>query len=90
METVKGEFRSFPSGHSILSTCMVIALQSLSWISVRLRDKQLKLGLLGFGISFAVILSRVILGAHYLSDVSAGALIVSVLALFYTYGCKGD
>jgi membrane-associated phospholipid phosphatase len=84
----KGEFRSFPSGHSILSTCMVIALPSLSRISSRLRDKQFQLGLLGFVISFIIILSRVILGAHYLSDVSAGALIVSVLALFYTYGCK--
>ncbi len=84
----KGEFRSFPSGHSILSTCMVIALQSLSWISLRLRDKQFRLGILGFFISFIIIISRVILGAHYLSDVSAGALIVSILALFYTYGCK--
>ncbi|WP_408070555.1 phosphatase PAP2 family protein [Butyrivibrio sp. JL13D10] len=84
----KGEFRSFPSGHSILSTCMVIGLQSLSRISLRLWDKQFRLGLLGFVISFIIIISRVILGAHYLSDVSAGALIVSVLALFYTYGCK--
>ena len=86
----KGEFRSFPSGHSILSTCMVIALQSLSRISIRLRDKQFQLGILGFLISFIIIISRVILGAHYLSDVSAGALIVSVLALFYTYGCKAE
>jgi membrane-associated phospholipid phosphatase len=84
----KGEFRSFPSGHSILSTCLVIALQSLSWISLRLRDKQFRLGLFGFVISFIIIISRVILGAHYLSDVSAGALTVSVLALFYTYSCK--
>lgn len=84
----KGEFRSFPSGHSILSTCIVIGLPSLSWISLRLRDKQFQLGILGFLISFIIIISRVILGAHYLSDVSAGALIVSVLALFYTYGCK--
>ena len=84
----KGEFRSFPSGHSILSTCIVIGLPSRSWISLRLRDKQFQLGILGFLISFIIIISRVILGAHYLSDVSAGALIVSVLALFYTYGCK--
>jgi membrane-associated phospholipid phosphatase len=81
----KGEFRSFPSGHSILSTSMVIALQSLSWISLKLRDKKFLLGVSGLLISFIIILSRVILGAHYLSDVSAGALIVSVLALFYTY-----
>ncbi len=84
----KGEFRSFPSGHSILSTCIFIALPALSRISLGLRDKQFRLGLLGFIISFIIILSRVILGAHYLSDVSAGALTVSVLALFYTHSCK--
>jgi membrane-associated phospholipid phosphatase len=84
----KGEFRSFPSGHSILSSCVVIALESLSFIFLKLRDKQLLFGLLGFGFSFIIIFSRVILGAHYLSDVSTGALIVSVLSLFYIFSCK--
>ena len=80
----KGEFRSFPSGHSILSMCMVMILQSLTWFSPKLKDKRIILGGLGAAFSMIIILTRLILGAHYLSDVSAGAIIVSFLTIIYT------
>ena len=80
----KGEFRSFPSGHSILSMCMVMILQSLTWFSQKLKDKRIILGVLGAAFLMIIIFTRLILGAHYLSDVSAGAIIVSLLTIIYT------
>ena len=80
-----GEFRSFPSGHSILSISMVFILQSLSWFSTKLKDKKILLGVIGLLFSVIIMFSRLILGAHYLSDISVGAIIGSVLALVYTF-----
>lgn len=80
----KGEFRSFPSGHSILSMCMVMILQSLTWFSEKLKDKRIILAVSGAAFSMIIIFTRLILGAHYLTDVSAGAIIVSFLTIIYT------
>lgn len=80
----KGEFRSFPSGHSILSMCMVMILQSLTWFSQKLKDKRIILGVLGAVFSMIIIFTRLMLGAHYMSDVSAGAIIVAFLTIVYT------
>lgn len=80
----KGEFRSFPSGHSILSMSVIVILQTLSWYSAKLKDKRMLMGVIGFVFALIIMCTRMILGAHYLSDVSFGALISSVMALFYT------
>ena len=79
------EFRSFPSGHSILSISAMYILPSLSWIFPKLKDKQILLILVGFVFGVAIMLTRIILGAHYLSDVSAGAIIGILLSLVYTF-----
>ena len=80
-----GEFRSFPSGHSILSISMVFILPSMSWFFPKLKEKKILLGVIGLLFSMIVMFTRLILGAHYLSDVSAGAIIGTVLALIYTF-----
>ena len=76
------EFRSFPSGHSIFSSLTMCIFPSLSWLFPKLRDKQLHLFAGGAVFAVTVMTSRMILGAHYLSDVSAGAIIgvLSVMA----------
>ncbi|MBR3507957.1 MAG: phosphatase PAP2 family protein [Lachnospiraceae bacterium] len=79
----KGEFRSFPSGHAILSMTMVIILQAFTWFYETLKKKRLFFGVLGLIFALIIIFSRLSLGAHYLSDVSAGAFISSLLALLY-------
>ena len=79
-----GEFRSFPSGHSILSISMVIILQSLSWFSTKLKGKKILLGVAGLIFAVIIMFTRLVLGAHYVSDISAGAIIGSVLAIIYT------
>lgn len=80
----KGELRSFPSGHSLLSMAVVYILPSLSWFFVKLRDRKLVLSIAGLVFSMIIMFTRMILGAHFLSDVSFGAMIGSVLALLYT------
>ncbi len=78
------EFRSFPSGHSILSASAVYILPSLSWIIPKLKDKQLVLSIVGLVFGCTIMFTRIIVGAHYLSDVSAGAIIGTLLSIVYT------
>ena len=81
----KGEFRSFPSGHSILSMSVIMILQSFSWLIPKWSNKRFILGLAGFLFAVMIMLSRMILGAHYLSDVSAGAIIGTVFSICFTF-----
>ena len=75
----KDGFKSFPSGHSLQAAAVLAAFYGLSLVYPGLRQK---LGIaLGIEIVFALVVMscRMILGAHFLSDVSTGAL-VSVIA----------
>ncbi|MBP3204868.1 MAG: phosphatase PAP2 family protein [Lachnospiraceae bacterium] len=80
----KGDFRSFPSGHSILSMSVIFILQSLTWFSAKLKNRKFILGVIGFLFAVTIMFTRMVLGAHYLSDVSAGAMISTVFACIYT------
>lgn len=81
----KGEFRSFPSGHAILSMTMVMILQAFTWFYETIKKRRLFLGVLGLIFALVIIYSRLSLGAHYLSDVSAGAFISSFLSFLYIW-----
>ena len=83
-ELSSDEFRSFPSGHSILGVSAVYILPSLSWIIPKLKDKQLVLCIAGLVFGCTIMFTRIIVGAHYLSDVSMGAMIAVVLSFAYT------
>ena len=78
------EFRSFPSGHSILSVSSVYILPSLAWLFPKLKDKQTVLSFIGLLFGCFIMLTRMMVGAHYLTDVSAGAIIASLLSIVYT------
>ena len=74
-------FKSFPSGHSMQAAGFLLAFYGLSLVYPSLRKR---LGIaLAIEIVFAltVMACRMILGAHFLSDVSVGAF-VSVAAFF--------
>lgn len=76
---VKDAFKSFPSGHSLQAAALLASYYGLSLVYPRLRQR---LGLaLVVSIVFALIVMscRMVLGAHFLSDVSVGALL-SVIA----------
>ena len=75
----KDAFKSFPSGHSLQAAALLASYYGLSLVYPRLREK---LGLaLAISIIFALVVMscRMVLGAHFLSDVSVGALL-SVIA----------
>jgi len=77
----KDAFKSFPSGHSLQAAALLAAFYGLSLVYPGLRQK---LGIiLAVEIVFALVIMscRMILGAHFLSDVSMGA-VVSVVAFF--------
>ena len=75
----KDAFKSFPSGHSAQAAAFLAAFYGLSLVYPGLRRK------LGIALAIEVVFAltimtcRMVLGAHFLSDVSTGAL-VSVVA----------
>ena len=79
----KEEFRSFPSGHGILSFSSVYILQMLTWYSAKLKEKRGVLLAAGLIFGSIIIITRVILGAHYVSDVTMGAMIALGLAIVF-------
>ncbi len=77
------EFRSFPSGHSLLSTSTMYIFPSLAWLFPKLKGKGTHLFIVGVAFGSIIMLSRMMLGAHYLSDVSAGAIIGTLSSLAF-------
>jgi undecaprenyl-diphosphatase len=65
---------SFPSDHAAAAFAIAVAVLAFSR----------RLGAVMLGLAVAVSLSRVALGAHYPSDVAAGALVGSTAALLVT------
>jgi membrane-associated phospholipid phosphatase len=64
---------SFPSGHTMGATALYGAFAALAWIHLDPRRTRLPLTFVLVGLPAAVGLSRVYLGAHWLSDVVAGS-----------------
>ena len=65
------EFKSFPSGHTAnASSLMLLCL--LPMLRPKLAAKQTILFLIGFSWTVLVAASRIIMGAHYLTDTIAG------------------
>ncbi|MBQ9020784.1 MAG: phosphatase PAP2 family protein [Eggerthellaceae bacterium] len=82
-------FKSFPSGHSMQAAAFLISFLGLSFVFPSLREK---LGIaLAIEIVFtlAVMSCRMIVGAHFLSDVGVGALI-SVIAFLIVMKLNRD
>lgn len=65
------EFKSFPSGHSANSSCLML-LSLLPVLRPQWRRRQSLLFCVGFGWALVVAASRVVMGAHYLSDTAVG------------------
>jgi undecaprenyl-diphosphatase len=69
---------SFPSGHAMGATAFYGALAALAWIHLDPKRYRLPIVLVLIAIPVGVGVSRIVLGAHWLSDVVAG----SALGLF--------
>ena len=81
VELTKEEFKSFPSGHSGAGMIMVMVLPYLAYFFPKLKDKQTLLFYGGALWGFVMMFSRLLIGAHYLTDTCMGSLIV--LVVFY-------
>ena len=84
-------FKSFPSGHSLDAAINVCVFPAISLVISKLKGKETLLLIIGFVLALLVMLSRMLLGAHYLSDVSFGGLIGMIMCIIYFNAvCKSD
>lgn len=77
------QFRSFPSGHTQSASC-ALGIYYLAGISPKLRRQQNIFLWIGIAWAFLTALSRIIVGAHFLTDVTMGFAIE--FALFHIAG----
>lgn len=76
------EFKSFPSGHTASASC-ILFIAVLPMLSAQLKGKENLLFWLAIGFSLLVGFSRIIMGAHFLTDITVGftiGLIVNAIA----------
>lgn len=66
--------KSFPSGHTSASSSSLL-ISALPLICAQLKKYEVRMFVLAAIYTFAVGFSRIIVGAHYLSDITVGALV---------------
>lgn len=82
------DFRSFPSGHALQCMGMIFALPPLAEVYNSLRNRKAVLYAAAVVFAFLVCFSRMVMGAHFISDVSMGSLISVLLAFACMYFSK--
>ena len=75
----KEEFKSFPSGHSGTGMIMAMFLPYLAYFFPKLKGKETLLFYGGVAFGLLMMFSRLLVGAHYLTDTCMGSLIVMVV-----------
>ena len=77
------EFKSFPSGHTGNAATLIL-LGLLPQLNSRLEKKKPLLLGIGFGWAALVAFSRIIMGAHYLTDTTIGFTITLLVSCLVT------
>ena len=72
------EFKSFPSGHAGASMGVPLIAVFLPLIDERYKKYRLPLFIGGLLFSLLVMFARILVGAHFLSDVAMGAMLVAI------------
>ena len=75
----KEDFKSFPSGHSGTGMIMAMFLSYAPIFFNKLKGKEMILFYIGVLWGFTMMFSRILVGAHYLTDTCMGSLIVMVV-----------
>lgn len=88
------EFKSFPSGHSGNAACAML-VTVLPLLNSRLKGKENLLFFGGFAFTLIVAFSRIIMGAHFLTDITVGISItffveVVMIWILWKRGLKQD
>ena len=72
------EYKSFPSGHACGTAMAMVLLPYLTMLIPSIKKWFVPSFYIAFGWTLVVCFSRMLVGAHYLSDVSMGALLVCI------------
>lgn len=72
------DFRSFPSGHALQSMGLIFSLPSLAEVYGCLKGRKTVLFAAAAVFAIFVCFSRMVMGAHFLSDVSTGSLLAVI------------
>ena len=78
---ISEEFKSFPSGHAGASAVFMLAVAVLPLLGKEYEKVQIPLFYAGFAWVLLVSFTRILVGAHFLSDVSMGGILTSVFML---------
>ena len=78
---ISDEFSSFPSGHSAYSMFAIFLFPAFADYNAKLKKYRVLLAFLGFVWWCLTALSRITVGAHYLTDVCISALTVIIVWL---------
>lgn len=78
---IKEEFKSFPSGHAGATSCFMMVVTFLPLLDKKYESHSLFSFYAGFIWVLIVCFTRILVGAHFLSDVSMGMLITFVTLL---------
>ena len=85
----KEEFKSFPSGHAAVSLAFPATVLFLPFIKKDYSKYVLPCFICGLAWSLLVMFARLLVGAHFLSDVSMGAIITTTMCLVALVVIKG-
>ena len=72
------EFKSFPSGHAAVSALTMFGVVIFPFVSGKELKNQVIYFYIGLAYTLFVAFTRLLVGAHYLSDVGMGALITTL------------
>lgn len=72
------EFKSFPSGHSANAVCAIL-LGALPLLSQKLQGKEDILFYIGLIFTLLVAFSRIIMGAHFVTDITVGIAVTFIV-----------
>lgn len=75
------QFKSFPSGHTSVAAILLFGLPYLPLVIPKLKGKENLLFVIGFVYTLLMAFSRMTVGAHFLTDVSFGALFMTVCSI---------
>ena len=88
-DSLSEEFKSFPSGHSAASIAFPTMALFLPFIKKDYQKYVLPCFIGGLAWALLVMFSRILVGAHYLSDVSMGAIITILMMAIALEVIKG-
>ena len=77
------EFKSFPSGHTTGATSSILFVLYLSLLFPKLGNKRMILFIIGCLWTFLVAFSRILVGAHFLSDTMFAAIYTTIFILIF-------